>query len=55
MAKKESNEYIKLMENYKIARKSGRKADAESLFLKMRKLAREKKVDSTAIEIGAYL
>ena len=55
MAKKDPNEYVKLMQQYKIARKSGREADAKALFLKMRKLARAKKVDPTAFDVGAYL
>ncbi len=55
MAKNKPSEYIKLMESYKIARRSGREDDAKALFLKMRKLAREKKVSSSDFEIGGYM
>ena len=55
MAKNNPSEYVKLMENYKIARRSGREKDAKALFLKMRKLAKEKKVSPTDFDIGGYM
>lgn len=49
------SEYVKMMEQYKIARRSGREADAKALFEKARKMVADKKVSEDEMIAGAYI
>jgi len=49
------SDYVKIMEQYKIARRGGRDDDAKALLEKARKLAKDKKVSEDEMIAGAYI
>jgi hypothetical protein len=49
------SDYVKIMEQYKIARRGGREDDAKALLEKARKLAKSKKVTEDEMIAGAYI
>jgi len=47
--------YVKVMEQYKIARRAGRDDDARALLEKARKMVKAKKVSEDEMIAGAYI
>ena len=47
--------YVKIMEQYKIARRAGRKEDANALLKKAREMVRNGEPSEDEITAGAYI